>query len=142
MKVYFGQIYIEPGVEFPFSHVFQRHLSQEITALIVPSPRFLYEYGNDFNLVFNVSAKRAIQDNEIKGPTVFRETSDVEYTVFLPFDVIVSNSEVPKCALEFLLKGAYAVFKLLDIDASKIVEKETSLIERICSDPTMFKVVS
>jgi hypothetical protein len=138
MKVYFGQIYIEPGVKFPFSHHFQGRLSEEITALAEPSAEFIKKYGSDFDLIFNVSAKNTIQDNEIRGPTVFRKTKDVEYTVFLPFDVISRNPEVSKSALKYLLSGVCSVFKLLGIDTTQLVERQESMIENICSDPTMF----
>src|SRR5438128_660345 len=105
MKVHFGQIYIEPGVEFPFSHLFQRYLAKEVTALVVPSGKFIEKYGSDFELMFRISAKNGIQDNEIRGPTVFRKAKDVEYTVFLPFDIISGTHDVPHSALRFLLKG-------------------------------------
>jgi hypothetical protein len=142
MKAYFGQIYIAPGVRFPFSHLFQAYLSKEITALVEPSHTFVKKYGSDFNLIFNVSAKRAIQDNEIKGPTVFKKTKDVEYTVSLPFDVITRDAEVPKSALKFLLNGVCSVFESLDIGTAKIMERKGALIESICSDPTMFEEAS
>lgn len=138
MKVWFAQIYIEPGVSFPFSHLFQRYLSNEITALVQPSEKFLELYGRDFNLIFRISAKRGISSNEIKGPTVFKRAQDVEYTVFLPFDVINRATESGKAALELLLAGARCILESLDIDTSSILEKQKSLIAHICSDPAMF----
>src|SRR5580704_1479285 len=99
MKVYFSQIYIKPGVSFPFSHHFQVHLSNVITDLVVPSPSFVEKYGDDFDIVFRISAKREIRDNEIKGPTVFNKEKDIEYTVFLPFDVIHRAPDVNRSAL-------------------------------------------
>jgi hypothetical protein len=138
MQVFFGQIYIQVGVGFPFSHRFQRRLSNEVTAVTVPSAKFINKYGADYNLMFNVSAKKEIQDNEIRGPTVFKKDKDVEYTVFLPFDVITRNPEVAKSALGFLLKGVCYVFELLDIETASLVERQASLIEQICADPMMF----
>jgi hypothetical protein len=139
MKVYFGQVYIKPGVRFAFSHHFQRRLSEVITALVVPSAKITEEFGGNFNLIFNISAKNTIQDNEIRGPTVFKKTRDVEYTLFLPFDVISCSSDVSRSALTFLLKGTCSVFKSLAIDTAAIVEAEESMIENICSDPMMFE---
>ena len=139
MEVHFSQVYIEPGVDFPFSWRFQRYFSQRITGLVAPSGKFIEDYGSDFSLVFNVSAKRTIQENEIRGPTVFRETKDVEYTVFVPFDVITGGSDVMKSALRFLMRGACSVFEGLEIDTSKIVEEEESIIHVVCSDPVMFE---
>lgn len=139
MQVHFGQIYIEPDVYFPFSHHFQHRISEAVTDAVEPSAKFLKKYGGDFDLTFNVSAKKALRDNEIRGPTVFRKTKDVEYTVFLPFRVIKRHPDVPQTALRFLLKGACAVLESLDIDTAKIVEQQESLIEDICSNPIMFE---
>src|SRR5262249_34269143 len=137
MNVHFGQIYGEPGVSFPFSHLFQRRLSREVTALVEPSSKFLKKYGSDFKLIFNVSAKQGLQDNEIRGPSVFRRTKDVEYTVFLAFDVIMRHADAPRHALRFLLKGVCDVFDRLEIDTTRLLDEQEALIEGICSDPTM-----
>lgn len=139
MKVWFGQIYIESGVSFPFSHLFQRRLSQEITALVEPSTKFIKEYGEDFEVMFRISAKEALQHNEIRGPTVFKKTKDVEYTVFLPFTVIMRHIDAPKHALSYLLKGVSDVFDLLEIDKAKFIDKQQVIIDGICSDSTMLE---
>jgi len=137
MNVYFRQCYIEPGAEFPFSHYFQRRLSREITSLVEPSSNYLQKYSPRFNVTFNVSAKKGISENEIRGPTVFKKTHDVEFTVFLPFDAIMRRAEVPKAALSSLLKGVCDVFDSLEIDKAKILDEEASIISSICADATM-----
>ena len=141
MKVHFGQIYIEAGVNFPFNYLFQRHLSNEISALVTPSPMYLKKYGSEFELMFRISAKKSIQENEIRGPAIFRKAKDIEYTIFLPYDVIMCSPEVLKSALQYLFQGVVSVFNLIGIDTSKILEKQASLIEQICSDKTMVKEV-
>lgn len=137
MKVWFRQCYIESGANFPFSHHFQKRFSREVTALSSPSAKFIQKYGEESELTFNVSAKRGLQDNELRGPTVFRKTKDVEYTVFLPFDVIMAHVDAPRHALLFLLKGVCKVFDLLEIDKSRLIEQQESLIDGICSDSMM-----
>src|SRR5262245_29585433 len=136
MLVHFGQIYIGQG-SFPFSHHFQHRISEAVTALVEPSAKFIQKYGKDFDLIFNVSAKQGFQDNEVRGPSVFRKTKDVEYTVFLPFDVIIRHADAPRHALRFLLRGVCAVFDRLEIDKARLLDQQESLIEGICSDPTM-----
>jgi hypothetical protein len=138
MKVFFRQTYIEPGATFPFSVHFQRRVTEVVTSLVVPSARFVSKYGDDYDVVFNVSAKRAIQGNEILGPTVFRRTKDVEYTIFLPFDGITASSDVHRSALQFTLDGACWVLQSMEIDTSRIVDARDSIIEEICSNPKMF----
>jgi hypothetical protein len=124
MLVHFGQIYIEADARFPFSHHFQHRISEVVSKLVKPSATFTRKYGADFNLTFNVSAKRGLQDNEIRGPAVFKKTKDVENTIFLPFDVITRHSDAPRHALRFLLKGACDVFDMLEIDKAKVVKAQ------------------
>ena len=50
MNVYVSQIYIQAGVNFPFSHHFQLHLSQELTKRVEPSALFINTYGEDSDL--------------------------------------------------------------------------------------------
>lgn len=139
MKVWFSQFYIEPGVNFPFSHLFQKRLSREVTALVEPSAKFLKKCGGDFDLTFNVSAKERLEENEIRGATVFKKTKDVEYTIFLPFGVVMRHEDAPRVALTYLLDGACEVFERLEIDTTRLLERKDALIESICADPTMLE---
>src|SRR5262252_8362153 len=104
MKVHFGQIYVEPGITFPFSLHFQRRLSDEVSALLAPSAKFIQQYGENWELMFRISAKRTIHDCEIRGPSVFKKDKDLEFTIFLPFDVIQSEVSSTRSAIEFLLR--------------------------------------
>src|SRR5204862_71635 len=130
-------IYIEVGVNFPFNYLFQRFLGKEITALVEPSTKFIKKYGSDYELIFRISAKKSLVDNEIRGPSVYRKDKHVEYTVFLPYSVITLQDDINRSALRFLFKGVCAVFEKLEIDPSQVVEKQDTLIEHICSDPSM-----
>lgn len=138
MRVHFSQGYIEPAA-FPFSHLFQHRLSREVTALVEPSAEFQKRHGADFDLVFNVSAKQKIRDNEIRGPAVYKKDKNVEFTVFLPFDVIMRQSHAPRVALEFLLKGVGDALDKLEIDKSRLLETQGLVIAGICADPTMLE---
>ena len=140
MKVYFGQCYIQVNVQFPFTCHFQRTLSEEVSAVVLPSSRFIKKYGDDYRLIFNVSAKKAIQENEIKGPTVYRRARDVEFTIFLPFDVIACQSRIDEAALRYLLKGVGTVLELLGMDTLALMERQEFIIQMICSNPSMFEV--
>ena len=137
MKIHFCQIYVEPGVAFPFSLLFQRRLSDEVSALIAPSVLFTQRYGDDWALMFRVSAKRIIVDNEVRGPSVFKKSKDVEFTIFLPFDPIQHEASVARSAVAFLLRGVCAVLDSLGFDTTSIQARQSSLAESISSDPTM-----
>ena len=89
--------------------------------------------------MFRVSAKRIICDNEIRGPSVFKKDKDVEFTIFLPFDVIQREASVSLSAIAFLLRGVCSVLGSLGIDTAAIQARQSSLAESISSDPTMFK---
>ena len=137
MRIYFGQIYLQPGVTFPFSFLFQNRLSEEVSALVLPSPNFVQEYGEDWKLMFRISAKRAITDNEVRGPTVFRKDKDVEYTIFLPFDVITTSESEAKCAIEFLLQGVCSVLVSLGFDTARMQAHQAILAETLSSNSKM-----
>ena len=115
MKLLVAQIYIEPGVTYPFSHHFQLWLGQELTNRVQPSQAFLQVYPEDFDLIFRVSARSKITEPEIKGPTVFKPDKDVEFTIFLPHDGPEPNEPSSfKRALEMLLKSVAVVLQPLD----------------------------
>lgn len=137
MKVSFTQIYIEPGACFPFSLHFQRRISKAVSALVEPSVKFIDKFADDYELISYMSAKHGLHDNEIRGPGVFKKAKDVEYYVYLPFDAIMRHADSPRHALRYLLKGVCDVFDRLEIDKTRLLEKQDALIEGICSDPTM-----
>jgi hypothetical protein len=138
MRITFGQIYIEAGVSFPFSLLFQRRLSDEVTALIVPSPQFLAKYGEDWDLMFRISAKAAIRATEIRGPSVFRKDKDVEYSIFLPFTTIRAAEDVLRTAIQSLFDAILSVLTKLGFSTDRLEARRAALIETIFSDSTMF----
>jgi hypothetical protein len=129
MKVHFGQIYIQPGVTFPFSFLFQRRPSEEVSALVKPSAMFIQRYGADWELLFRISAKHSIPDNQVRGPTVLEKDRDVEFTIFLPFDVIQTAASVTLSAIEFLLRGICSVLASLGFDTAQIQARRSLLAE-------------
>ncbi|WPB77201.1 hypothetical protein KYC5002_50510 [Archangium violaceum] len=137
MRVSIGQIYTKPGVSFPFSHQMQRWLGEELSSATNAAADFKKKYGTGFNLVARVSADTQISDNQIKGPTIFKRDKDVEFTVFLPFDVIVSSAGGCRISVDYLLGGIRSVFQQAGIDLERLDEKKAFILEHICSDPTM-----
>ncbi len=142
MVVHFSQIYIQPGATFPFSHHFQRRFSDEVTERVSPSPRFIATFGADWDLIFRISAKGTILENEIRGPTVFKKDKQVEYTVFLPFDAVVQHTDVSQSALRFLIDGCCSVFAQLEIDSEPLKKSVDELIASICANPDMFRATA
>ena len=139
MNVYVGQIYIEAGVNFPYSYLWQIWLSDQMSLLTMASAEFVARYGADFKLGIRISARKQLAENEIKGPTVFRKYRNVEYTLFLPYDVIIEAEDGCRVAMEFILKGIQDIFAKANIEAEEFGAKKAFIIDHVCSDATMLK---
>lgn len=138
MKIFFGQIYVDPGVKFTFTHRFQKFIGGEISSIVKPSDKFINEYGEDFDLIFRVSAKRDITDVDIKGPTVFKKDKDVEFTIFLPFDSDQpSLRDGNRRPLELLLGAVVGVLNKLEIDTKFLQERMGVFMDAVMADPSM-----
>ena len=140
MQIFFGQIYIKPGISFPFSLHFQRVLGERISSLVSTSVDFEKRYGSEWNIMIRISAKDGIEKNEIRGPTVFRKSKDVEFSVFLPFAVISTKQEPLHSALSFLFSGTYSALEALDLVTSRLRESEHTITQAILSDATMVEL--
>lgn len=55
MNISFVQIYIKPGISFPFSYVMQQWLGEQVSSLAGSALAFSKKYGPDFDLGFNIS---------------------------------------------------------------------------------------
>lgn len=137
MNIWIRQIYIEAGVNFPFSHIWQGWLSDQLSSLAVPSAKFIAKYGIDFELGINLSTRRGLVENEIKGPSVYRKRKDVEYSLFLPYDVVVGAADGCRVAMELILRGIQDIFVKSNIHAEGFDAKKAFIIDHVCSDPTM-----
>ena len=128
MQIHFSQIYITPGVSFDFKIALQRYLSDSISPLVTPSEKFVEKYGEEWSVMIRISAKRGSIENELRGPTVYRRASSVEFTVFLPFDQLSNASDVGRGTLVRLLDGTSAVLTRLGLDPSRFDEQVPSLV--------------
>ena len=139
MEIYFSQIYIEAEATFPLSNHFQKFLSKEITSLAAPSEQFIKQYGEDWNLIFRISAKKDIDATMICGPTAFKKQKDVEFTIFLPFKKIERKYNKIELLVVYLLQGVCSVLGSLGIATENVVQTQESLIKSVCSNPAMLK---
>jgi len=141
MKIVVSQIYIEAGVTYPFSHIFQKWLSDELTKRVQPSPAFVGVYSEVSKLICRMSAKSTITEPSIRGPTVFKRVKDVEFTIFLPHDGHPPKGlDDLRRPLKLLLESIVAVLQSLGLDASQVVKDSPDLIEHIISNPAMISV--
>jgi hypothetical protein len=114
-------------------------LTNELSGVCEDAVEFFERYGENFDLVIRISAQNQITGNLLKGPTIFEEEEDVEYTLFLPYDVIIQSADGRRAAATFLLEGIRAVFERVGIRTARLNERTELLLERLCSDPAMLK---
>jgi hypothetical protein len=139
MNISVGQIYVEAGVSLPFSHLMQIWLGQQLSTLVLLTPDFAKVHGTDFALVIRISARKGLKENDVKGPTVFKRTKDVEYTLFLPYDTIVKCSDGRRIATEFILDGVEAIVAMAKLDPGDLSARRVAIRDHLCTDPSMLK---
>jgi len=140
MRIHVGQIYVEPGVAFPFTHVFQKHIGDLLTNAAVQKDAFSDRFGSDYDLIFNLSAKKCLVSPEVKGPAVFKRHKTVEYTIFLPgFLNAVHDKESLAAVICQLLKAISAILGDLGMSASAAENDASNIALDIVNAPGMVR---
>lgn len=139
MKVSIGQIYVKPGINFPFTHLMQLWLGEELSSIITSTPEFSKKFSPNYDLTIRISADDQIIENKIKGPTIYKKDKDVEYTVFLPYKIITVSPEGCRLAVEFLVDGIITVLHNAGLDTEVLNAKKEIIVIHICSEPSMLK---
>jgi len=107
--------------------------------LVTSSIEFENKYGADWNIIIRISAKAGLSENELRGPTVFKKDKDLEFTIFLPYDVIIVQKDWCLLAVEFLINGACSVLEQLSLSSLELMQKKEKIIEIVCSADSMIK---
>ena len=140
MNVFVSQVYIVPGINYRFSQSFQKWLGKEITNRVQPSANFIKAYSEDYDLMFRISAKTNIHEPEIRGPTVFRDSKDIEFTIFLPHDGVTPlSTHTYRRVMISLIEAVIEVLESLELDASRLSSESSDLIHKVITTPEMFK---
>lgn len=139
MNIYVVQIYIEAGASFPFSHVFQRYIHNRLSSLVDGWGRNAGHYGPDFGLIFRMSSKSDLATTEIKGPTIFKRDKSVEYSIFLPSNLLGNRStDDYRAVLRALMDGIVTVMDGLGINTEKVKVESEDIVDLIVHDPAMY----
>jgi hypothetical protein len=140
MRIYVSQIYIEPGVAFPFKHRFQKFLSATLSDVVQVSPLFNERYGPDYDLMFRMSAKSCLAVPEIRGPTVFKRDRNVEFTVFLPFDSTtrLDTAALSKAVAE-LLRCIISILTDLGMNTTALRVESENIVRSVMEDASMIE---
>ena len=137
MKVYVSQIYPHVDARYPFSHIFQRYVSDKLTEYLERSEQLAKE-GIEI-VTFQMSAKRGIDSAEVYGPGIYKEDKEIEYTIFIPFR---GNTDSPGAlaeALKHLFSEIIRISKKLGIGTGTLEKQYPKMIQEILSDKTMFR---
>lgn len=138
MKISVCQIYIEPGVSFPFSHVFQARVGSILTKSVGPQALFEARYGKEYDLIFNISAKQALVAPEVKGPAVFKRWKTVEYTIFLPCNTDkCCSAESLRTALALMFESIRDILRKLGMTCAAVDVECNATISDILLDESM-----
>ena len=143
MRISVSQVYIEPDAYYPFSIAWQNFISEELSRLCVSSSHFNRIYGEEYQLILRVSAKKEVDSVEIKGPTIFRRDKDVEYTLFLPHEG-GSVTSLHQCAeaLAAFFDGVITVLRALEVDVGALRSAREDIITRSMSKEMFDETVS
>ena len=139
MRVVVTQIYIEPGIRFPFSFEMQRHVTSALSKVVTPSATFRKRYGDDYQVIVRLSADTGIATPVVKGPAHYKKTKDVEYSLFLPYDVIIREHDGCRAAMSFLMTGVRQILVGLGLETAAFDQRSGSLIDEVCADPSMIE---
>lgn len=140
MKIHIGQFYLEVGAAYSLSYRFQGFLGEELSSRVEPSEKFIAEYGEDYELMFRISAKSGLTAPDVKGPTVFKDDKDVEYSIFLPFDKDRPLGELQyREVLALLFHEIEVVLKSLGMEVKGLAQDARDIIDQIVKNPVMFR---
>lgn len=137
MKISFTQAYITPGINFPFSHHFQKRISNQVSSSISDAQMFYEKYGQDFSMSIYISAENSTVGPRVVGPGVYRKGKEVEYTIFLPFDAIYRSNDSIGFAIEYLFDGIEIIMKKARMETRDLDLKRAELIHAIRTEENL-----
>ncbi len=135
MEVFFSQIYIEPGITFPFSHHFQRDIASKVNSVIDVPASLLSKYDIDWSIMFRISAKRVLTCIEVQGPTVYKKEKDIEYSLFLPFIIINESKQSLTTAVEMILREISNILSGLGFETANLNRNIPAFVSELLLSP-------
>lgn len=136
MKIFVGQIYVQAGVIFPFSFLFQRWLGDALSKRVEASEQFIQSFGTEFELGLRISAKKEIDQPEIKGPTLFKQDKTVEFTIFLPYqETDYHELATASLLLEQILRSVLIISQQIGLNSSGLLGDISHLQMEFLSTP-------
>jgi hypothetical protein len=107
--------------------------------LVSSSNEFENRYGADWDIILRISAKCGLSENELRGPSEFKKDKHVEFTIFLPYDVIIAQKHWCSYAVEYLINGTCSALEKLSLSSRELKQQKNKIVETVCSTDSMIK---
>ncbi|WP_249744642.1 hypothetical protein [Burkholderia pyrrocinia] len=139
MKISFGQIYPEVGVSFDFTNTVLAELNEGINSLEGSFAHYVKLFsGDDFSVVFIISATKKSDILSVKGPTTLAKKKRVEFVLHIPYKQFESFLDQMDYALNFIECGVKSTFDRYNSDSSGVAEMVSRTKDAIRADPDKY----
>lgn len=141
MNIYFSQIYLEgEDTTFAVTNTLIHRLSQRLDVLNKKINHYdkLFK-GEDFSVVFVISATRKKNTLEVKGPTTYSKDKETSFSLFIPYQEISSFIEQMNYVLDYIAEGIIFVFNKYKTDPSGVKEAIEEVKKLIAADPEKYQ---
>ncbi|MGS0897314.1 hypothetical protein ACVBGC_33055 [Burkholderia stagnalis] len=139
MKISFGQIYPEVGASFDFTNTILIELSEGLNGL--GGSFFHYEKlfsGDDFSVVFIISATKESEKFFVKGPTTLAKRRRVEFVFHIPYKEFDKFSDQMDYAFDFIGGGIKSVFDKYNKESNDVAGAISKIKGAIHEDPDRY----
>jgi len=140
MNIYFGQISSVPGADFGLSGMLLKLLRERLDGLHKEIKFFKDKFkGEEFSIVFIISATRDKTSVEAKGPAYLRKKKEIEFAVYIPYKEITDFNEKVAYVLNHLTQGIISVLNRYETDSTGIEETIREVVRIVQADPDAFQ---
>ena len=140
MRIEFTQIYSEPGVSFNLPGPLLGAISDNLDGLEKNIEDLAAKFeGEDFELVFIISASRKLKALEIKGPNIRRKAHEVEFSLFIPWRAMANFAEKVEYILPKIAEGVCEVFGRYGVGTSGVHAAIQKVLQRAKQSPDQFQ---
>lgn len=130
-NLFISYIILSPDLDNQFSDLTHKGIVEKLRNAF-PNWKGFHKSFKDYNLGFTIVMDRGIDALQVKGPTIFRRTKDVDFSIFLPEKVELLNPdkyEDIEYYLDLIFSGLEIVLSQYDVR-----NEEIELIKNECKN--------
>ena len=132
MKFDFSQIYPEIDTDFDLSGMLLELLCERLDSLQKEINHYNKKFqGDDYSIVFIISATRNKVSLETKGPRFLRKSREVEFALHIPYKEIKDFDAKVSYVLNHIAQGIIFVLKKYESDPTGIEETIQDVIKTV-----------